>query len=172
MDGEVGVKSKIGEGSTFWIDLPTFSQDPEKNTLNQNFIEIEKSHTTLKILLVEDNEMNIRLISGLVKNININHEIMVTKLGNEALTLAISHQPDLILLDLRLSDTNGKEVLKALKQNESTQSISVIIISADADPMLLEELTRLGAEHYITKPINFNELMQIITNHSTIKGHE
>jgi len=172
MDGEVGVKSQIGEGSTFWIDLPTIATDQEKHTDNQKIITIKQSNSALKILLVKDNEINMELISALVKNINTNHEIKVTKFGKEALSLAISHQPDLILLDLRLSDTNGKEVLKALKQNESTQSISVIIISADADPMLLEELTGLGAEHYITKPINFNQLMQIITNHKTIKGHE
>ncbi|TNF43938.1 MAG: PAS domain S-box protein [Cytophagales bacterium] len=172
MEGDVGVKSQIGVGSTFWIDLPTYSPNPQGDFAFQDIMAIEKSNIPLEILLVEDNEVNIQLISALINNANPNHEIIETKFGKEALGLAISHRPDLILLDLRLNDSNGKEVLKELKHNQSTQSIPVIIISADTDSKQLNELKCLGADHYITKPIDWDKLMQLILSHNKLKSHE
>lgn len=119
-----------------------------------------------KILLVEDNQVNIELISDLVQNINPNFELLITKYGKEALSLAETEMPDLILLDLHLPDTHGKEVIKSLKQNKDTQSIPVIIVSADANPARINELLELGAAQYVTKPINVNQMIQIISSYS------
>ncbi|OYX23998.1 MAG: hypothetical protein B7Z16_01310, partial [Algoriphagus sp. 32-45-6] len=167
MEGKVGVKSEIGVGSSFWVDFPSINLEPN-TTLNQDQLILNQvaAKSSEKILLVEDNQVNIELISDLVQNINPNFELLITKYGKEALSLAETEMPDLILLDLHLPDTHGKEVIKSLKQNKDTQSIPVIIVSADANPARINELLELGAAQYVTKPINVNQMIQIISSYS------
>lgn len=167
MEGKVGVKSEIGVGSSFWVDFPSINLEPN-TTLNQDQLILNQvaAKSSEKILLVEDNQVNIELISNLVQNINPNFELLITKYGKEALSLAETEMPDLILLDLHLPDTHGKEVIKSLKQNKDTQSIPVIIVSADANPARINELLELGAAQYVTKPINVNQMIQIISSYS------
>jgi len=82
--------------------------------------------------------------------------------GASALNLALQHKPDLILLDLNLPDIHGSEVLGILHDNEKTASIPVVVISADARPPQIEELTNLGVQNYLTKPIDILYFLKII----------
>ena len=79
-----------------------------------------------------------------------------------ALDLARKHGPDLILLDLHLPDMSGEEVLQALKDDDATAEIPVVILSADATPGQVELLLRSGARGYVTKPLDVRDFLSTL----------
>jgi CheY-like chemotaxis protein len=74
--------------------------------------------------------------------------------GLKAVQLASEHQPDLILLDLNLTDIHGSEVIQRLKKEPLTRDIPVVIMSADAMTEQIDRMMSLGANNYLTKPID------------------
>lgn len=111
---------------------------------------LDESHT---VLCIEDNAANSLLIERIFRqrsNINL---VFATQ-GSEGLTQARKHRPDLILLDLNLPDVHGSEVLRALRQDKRTESLPVVVISADATASQIEQLLCSGARNYLTKPID------------------
>ena len=112
------------------------------------------------ILIVEDNELNLKLLKDVLDFQG--YSTVVTGLGAAAFDLARQHRPDLILCDLHLPDMDGTEVLQRLRGDARTQSIPVIIVSADAMPHQAERLKKAGADAYVTKPLNVRELLGLI----------
>lgn len=172
MNGDYGVESLLGNGSTFWIEFSATLPPMSQNFKDESNPPKPTARSAEKILLVEDNQMNIELITELVHNINPDCELIVTKFGREALGLAVKHDPDLILLDLHLPDINGKEVLQVFKQNQQIQSTPVIIVSADASTNRIKELIGLGATEYVTKPINVNQMIHLISSYNKKGNYE
>ena len=164
MGGKLGVESTPGQGSTFWIELSGCDSPQEllekSGKLNRadNNLPVKKG----KILYVEDNASNIELIEEIL---SIQHEgiqLFTTIYGKSAVSLAIAHQPNMILLDLNLPDIHGSEVLKLILAEEKTKDIPVVIISADAMPQQLEKMLKSGAKYYLTKPLDISELLRVI----------
>ena len=83
--------------------------------------------------------------------------------GRLGIDLAREHQPDLILLDLHLPDLHGHEVLDSLKGDPATRDIPVVVVSADATPTQVERLLAAGAAEYMTKPIDVERLLDVVT---------
>ena len=81
-----------------------------------------------KILVVEDNELNMRLFRDLLTAQG--HEVLGTDDGMEALTLAREHKPDLIVMDIQLPEVSGLDVTKWLKEDDDLRSIPVIAVTA------------------------------------------
>lgn len=105
------------------------------------------------VLCIEDNPANFRLIQRILaqrNNINLLHATH----GSEGLAQARERRPDLILLDLNLPDMHGSEVLRHLQQDKRTESLPVVVISADATGTQIEQLLSSGARNYLTKPID------------------
>ena len=103
------------------------------------------------VLIVEDNELNMKLFNDLLETRGC--RIVQTRNGVEAVELARTHQPDLILMDIQLPEVSGLEVTQWLKDDENLRSIPVIIVSADTVADHLREALRAGALAYIAKPI-------------------
>ena len=82
--------------------------------------------------------------------------------GVEALDFVEAHPPDLILLDLRLPDLPGEEVLRQLKAQECTRKIPVIVLSADLGTQLSAHLLELGATQCLKKPFGIAEFLEAI----------
>ena len=82
--------------------------------------------------------------------------------GQEGIDLAESVIPDLVLLDINLPDMNGLEVFKKIKNTPSTQSIPVVVLSADAMTSDIQKALQLGVQSYITKPINISKFVETI----------
>ncbi len=169
MGGKLGVDSTFGEGSTFWIELP--GCESPHNALEKsgklNGIETNIQVKTGKILYVEDNPSNIELVEEVLAIQHEGIQLFTTVYGKSAVNLAITHQPDLILLDLNLPDIHGSEVLKLILAEEKTRNIPVVVISADAMPQQLDRLLKAGAKHYLTKPLDISELLKIIDRYIT-----
>ena len=85
--------------------------------------------------------------------------------GQLGIELAARHQPDLILLDVHLPDINGADVLARLKAKERTRNIPVVVLSADATKSQINRLMSLGADDYLTKPLDVDHFLKVIDEH-------
>jgi CheY-like chemotaxis protein len=83
-------------------------------------------------------------------------------LAGVALDLARQHRPDLILLDLRLPDMPGRDVMQQLRTDPVTRNIPIVILSANATPRHIDELLAAGATAYLTKPIRVRDLLRTL----------
>jgi diguanylate cyclase (GGDEF)-like protein len=104
-----------------------------------------------KVLVVDDAAINRQVLGDLLKT---DHTVILAKSGGQALTLAVQHLPDLILLDVVMPEINGYEVLRQLKSDPRTAAIAVIFITGLDTPEDEEHGLTIGASDYITKPFN------------------
>ncbi len=161
MNGEIGVESTPGKGSNFWIELELADQlegclKVETQTDDPAAIVLPKS----TLLYIEDYEANYELLQKALAEFP-QVELQWARDGNTGLDLA-SQQPDLILLDLRLPDFHGHDVLKRLKHSDSTREIPVVVLSANATRHQIKYMLNAGAIAYITKPYKMRAMLKNI----------
>lgn len=104
------------------------------------------------VLIVEDNELNMKLFRDLLEAHGYN--TLEARTGPEALKLAAEHTPDLILMDIQLPEFSGLEVTQKIKSNEQLADIPVIAVTAFAMKGDEERIRQGGCEDYIAKPIS------------------
>ncbi|HEX9839547.1 MAG TPA: PAS domain S-box protein [Anaerolineales bacterium] len=162
MHGRIGVESVVGQGSTFWIELPSAESQLERLQRTGGTGQLPvMSTTTRTILYVEDNIANFELIQQVLADYS-QIELLWAADPQTGIEAARLHHPSLILLDLHLGSRDGADVLKQLKQDVETASIPVIMVSADATHSQIERLVALGAHSYLTKPLDVKLFMQLI----------
>ena len=123
----------------------------------------------IQILLVEDNPLDILMISECLRNWRIKNHLNVVQDGDQALDFLHSRgsfvgspRPDLMLLDLNLPKTGGNEVLSAINSNPNLSEITIVVVTT-FDPVAdLEVWNDLGASLCITKPLDHAEYFQAI----------
>jgi two-component system cell cycle response regulator DivK len=113
-----------------------------------------------KVLIVEDNELNMKLFSDLLEAHG--YETVGTNNGLNALDLAREHAPDLILMDIQLPEVSGLEVTKWLKDDDELSSIPVIAVTAFAMKGDEERIREGGCEAYMSKPISVSVFIETI----------
>ncbi|MEB3340842.1 response regulator [Okeania sp.] len=116
----------------------------------------------VKILLVEDNEMNRDMLSR--RLIRKKFEVVIAVDGAEGVEMSISEAPDLILMDMSLPVLDGWEATRKIKANPQTQNIPVIAITAHAMTGDREKCLQAGCDDYDTKPVEFPRLLDKIKN--------
>jgi two-component system cell cycle response regulator DivK len=110
-----------------------------------------------KILLVEDNEMNRDMLSRrLARN---GYEVFLAMDGQQGADMALSEQPDLILMDMSLPVVDGWEATRRIKANAATRRIPVIALTAHAMAGDREKAMEVGCEDYDTKPVEMSRLL-------------
>jgi len=127
----------------------------------------------VEILLVEDNPSDVELTLRALKKRNLANKVHVVKDGAEALEFIfgtgtyaerdINQIPKVILLDLKLPKVDGLEVLRKVKSDERTKVIPVVVLTSSKEESDLVESYRLGANSYITKPVDFDKFAQIVS---------
>ncbi|MFC0560654.1 ATP-binding protein [Halalkalibacter alkalisediminis] len=166
MNGSYGVTSEEGNGSNFWVSFKGFaSTQPCLVALQPSATHQHPSTDDLNVLYIEDNQDNIDLMSSMLHIIT---DIQLTSemTGKDGYHKAIEMQPDLILLDLHLPDTNGLNVLNDLKTHALTKHIPVIAISAEALESSIDLALEQGCQGYLTKPVNLTELRDVVMHYS------
>jgi two-component system cell cycle response regulator DivK len=118
------------------------------------------SEGTKTVLVVEDNELNMKLFHDLLEAHG--YGILQTKDGMEALQIARDHKPDLILMDIQLPEVSGLEVTKWIKEDDNLKSIPVIAVTAFAMKGDEEKIREGGCEAYIAKPISVANFLQTV----------
>jgi two-component system cell cycle response regulator DivK len=112
------------------------------------------------ILVVEDNELNMKLFHDLLEAHGYN--ILQTRDGMEALKLARHHKPDLILMDIQLPEVSGLEVTKWIKEDDELRAIPIIAVTAFAMKGDEEKIREGGCEAYIAKPISVTNFLKTV----------
>ena len=106
----------------------------------------------LKILIIEDNEMNMYMLTYLLQKENF--EIVQAYNGKAGIHAAITHRPDIILLDIQLPEMDGYNVAVKLREHDLLKPIPIIVVTSYAMPGDREKALESGATGYIEKPIN------------------
>ena len=117
------------------------------------------------ILIVEDNELNMKLFHDLLEAHG--YETVGTRNGIEAMDLARQHRPDLILMDIQLPEVSGLEVTKWLKDDTELRSIPVIAVTAFAMKGDEERIREGGCEAYLSKPISVVKFLETVRNYAS-----
>ena len=183
--GKLSVESVVGEGSRFYFTLPISHNQDLKNTLSHSQIyekpvpialpdadyeppakDEDTATNQFEILIVDDEPVNVQVVS----NYLINHHYSVTKASNGAEALkSIEHRkPDLVLLDIMMPGTSGFEVCRQLRKTYSMHKLPIIFLTAKSQVSDLLEGFSLGANDYITKPFQKNELLARVERHLEI----
>jgi two-component system cell cycle response regulator DivK len=123
-----------------------------------------KKKPSKTILIVEDNELNMKLFNDLLEAHG--YDVIQTRDGLSALDLARQHKPDLILMDIQLPEVSGIEVTKWLKEDDDLRHIPVIAVTAFAMKGDEEKIREGGCEAYISKPISVMSFLQTIDQFS------
>ncbi|MCW2315477.1 two-component system, cell cycle response regulator DivK [Rhodoblastus acidophilus] len=113
-----------------------------------------------KVLIVEDNELNMKLFNDLLEAHG--YATLQTKNGVEAVSLARSHRPDLILMDIQLPEVSGLQVTQWLKDDPTLAEIPVVAITAFAMKGDEEKILQGGCEAYLSKPISVVKFLETV----------
>ncbi len=125
----------------------------------------------VSIIMIEDDEGHARLIERNIRRAGVNNQIIPFKNGTEAVRYLFG--PDgtggvssgralLILLDLNLPDMSGVDILKRVKENEHTKLTPVVVLTTTDDEREIKRCYDLGANVYITKPVNYESFANAI----------
>jgi two-component system, cell cycle response regulator DivK len=122
-------------------------------------------HPERKVLIVEDNVLNMKLFNDLLKAHG--YTTLHSNDGLNALQLARLHRPDLILMDIQLPVVSGLEITKRLKADEELRGIPVVAVTAFAMKGDEEKIRQAGCDGYLTKPISIDGFMQTVERYSS-----
>jgi two-component system, cell cycle response regulator DivK len=121
-----------------------------------------QSARTKSVMIVEDNELNMKLFHDLLDAHG--YGTVQTRSGKDALALARQHRPDLILMDIQLPEVSGLDVIRWLKSDRDVSAIPIIAVTAFAMKGDEERIRSGGCEAYISKPISVVSFMSTIRN--------
>lgn len=168
MSGSLTVTSEVGKGSAFSIDLPVVESPVNRYERLQSVNVIDPQpvlSARTKLLLIEDNPANLRLIEQVVASTRPEIEVVNSMYGGLGLELAREHSPFLVVLDLHLPDMSGEQVLQRMRDDPATASIPIVIASADATPGQAGRLLAAGAAAYLTKPLDVRQFIGLLDCH-------
>ena len=130
----------------------------EQPTYRDKYQEMRK-----KVLIVEDNELNMKLFHDLLEAYDI--DTIQTREGKLAYDMAMEHKPDLIIMDIQLPEISGLDITKQLKQNDELKNIPVIAVTAFAMKGDEQKIREGGCEDYISKPISVSRFIEVVRKH-------
>ncbi|MFV5688081.1 PAS domain S-box protein [Flavobacterium sp. ZT3R25] len=169
MNSKLQLISKYGDGSDFFFVIKFIKSKHKKNidliasnTINENAIVFTEILGDKKILIVEDNKINMLLAKTLVKRIVSNCTIFEAKDGNEAIEKYVKEQPDVILMDIQMPNKNGYEATDEIRKLKNSENIPIIAITAGIMVGDKEKCFQAGMDDYLPKPIIQADLEKIL----------
>jgi CheY-like chemotaxis protein len=160
MGGVIGVRSTVGKGSMFWIEMNQVDEPQGVDEAAEPLAIVQMplvAGTDLRtVLYVEDNPANLLLVEDLISR-RPDIRLLSARDGNQGVELARASRPDVILMDINLPGISGTMALKILAEDATTAHIPIIALSANAMPRDIEKGLAAGFFRYLTKPIKIVE---------------
>lgn len=177
LGGQIKVKSKPGSGTSFyfdlWMDEATSTSIEELKQRQEQ--EAEKLHD-LRILVVDDNQLNREIFYDLVEDPLNNVHIFLAQHGKEAVDLLVQNEYDLILMDIQMPVMNGYEATETIRHHselpEHKRKIPIIAMTAHVLEGVAEKCLEAGMNDSISKPVNLSVLQKKIKQLSSLNKNE
>jgi len=165
MGGNISVASKVNQGSEFTLSLPYSNQPPNEQVFSEPpILAVEKlPNVSLQgtVLLAEDHDDNRHLITRLLTALGLN--VLQAHDGEEAISLCINHQPDLILMDIQMPNIDGIDALNTLRDRKYSQPIIAFTANSVANDM--DYYLELGFDDCLSKPIDEVKFVNTIAHY-------
>lgn len=169
MGGNISVKSELGKGTEFIVELylPLAEADEEENIYNDKL----ESLKGVRILLVEDNDINIEVAKILLEKAGC--IVDIAKDGKAAVEIFAASSPgyyNVVLMDVRMPVMNGIEATKVIRalEREDAKTVKIIAMTADAFEEEQKKTLESGMDYHLSKPINPTMLYSIISRYVTL----
>ncbi|WP_339888588.1 response regulator [uncultured Flavobacterium sp.] len=162
MKGTISFESKPNQGTTFYINIPL--PIVQYNATNLDEVEINFQDTFIKILLVDDNKINLLILEKQLKNKLKNSQISVAYDGLEALNLIRENQYDIILMDIVMPVMDGITATKEVRKltDENKKNTPIIALTANVGEKEIFKCLNAGMNNFVTKPFEINALLKTI----------
>jgi CheY-like chemotaxis protein len=161
MNGSLTLDSSSSQGSVFLIALDAAESPLRVFESGAHFPAVTAAYRETSLLYIEDNLANLSLVETILFA-RPGWRVLPALQGQLGVELAREHRPEVILLDLHLPDIPGAEVLRRLRADARTADLPIVIVSADATPSSVERLRVMGADAYLTKPIDVDEFLRVV----------
>ena len=115
-----------------------------------------------KILIVEDNDKNMKLVRDILRHRG--HATLEAVTGSEGVRMAVEHQPDLILMDIQLPDIDGIRALQLIREHAALQATPVLAVTASVMPEDQHKIASSGFDGFISKPISIKPFLEAVEN--------
>ena len=174
MGGGIGVESRVGEGSLFWVELPRDELAGAAESCIKDDVDSLKplpGERRYSVLYIEDNPANLKLMAQILGRRG-DIELLSAHTAELGLQLAQASRPDLILLDINMPGMNGYDVLRNLMMRGPAAPPPVIAITANAMPRDIERGLAAGFADYLTKPIDVPAFLAVLDRHLSGSGRE
>lgn len=168
MSGQVGVASRPGAGSTFWVELPMHEGAPP----GAPALAVAGPPADLsgaagqRVLYVDDNASNLRLVTQIMARWP-GVELLTAQDPQRGIELAQAQRPDLVLLDIQMAPHDGYAVLRRLKGEAALRDVPVVAVTANAMPRDVEQALAAGFEECLTKPLDVPRFVAMIERRLT-----
>jgi signal transduction histidine kinase/DNA-binding response OmpR family regulator len=157
MDGEIGVRSHLGQGSTFWftayLDRGTTVQRDKSNKLSHNKL---SNLLGRHILVADDNQLNQQVAQELLQSVGVTVELADD--GAIAFEMVTTGRFDAVLMDVQMPNIDGLEATQKIRALERFKSLPIIAITANVTKEEREKCLAAGMDDFIGKPIEFKQL--------------
>lgn len=164
MGGTLGLDSRPGQGSTFWVEFDRAEAEPAPAA--RPAAGPAKAASAMRrsgtVLYVEDNAINMRLVEKTLANRWPELTVHLATSGEAALALLAQERPDLILLDIGLPGMDGFEILRRIRALDSLAGVPVIALTASATTDDIKRGESAGFDAYLTKPLHIEQLIRTL----------
>ncbi|HKJ06519.1 MAG TPA: PAS domain S-box protein [Flavobacteriaceae bacterium] len=169
LNGSIVLESEKGKGSTFYISIPYKNAQNIKNNTTENIVTSKQTGNAYTILVAEDEDTNFLYLEALLENeIDRDYKLIHAKNGQEAVDKCFENKNiDLVLMDIKMPLMNGYEAIKKIKTKYS--NIPIIAQTAYSTESDKQFALKHGCDDFISKPINKNELFQLIDKYVSDK---